>query len=288
MKNLIPYQEEPIDIFKRIAHSKKEETRLLLLNEENFITVWEQYKLFNDNLDSLHVLINFLVDYSEKILIKEAFLHCYDSSTKALEEMKSCISNLQSVEYGMKCQYCCIDTPITFDHYLPKSQYPELSINPLNLIPCCASCNLKKREKWIDDNNNRLFLNMYYDILPSKKFLFAKLIYDNNDLIPSVKFYLNNREQIDNTLFCIISSHFLYLNLLDNYSKLANGTITTHRMTLLAKSRRSTTKVTIEDVELDLQDEAESKRKIYGNNFWEASLLDAMQQSENFIRSCLT
>ena len=32
----------------------------------------------------------------------------------------------------------------TLDHYLPKSKYPSLSINPLNLIPICNKCNKTK------------------------------------------------------------------------------------------------------------------------------------------------
>lgn len=44
-----------------------------------------------------------------------------------------------------KCLFCTHGTPTTLDHYLPQS-VPELSILPLNLIPCCSGCNNKKGE----------------------------------------------------------------------------------------------------------------------------------------------
>lgn len=34
-----------------------------------------------------------------------------------------------------------------FDHYLPKSKYPVLSLSLFNLIPCCAICNKIKGER---------------------------------------------------------------------------------------------------------------------------------------------
>ena len=35
----------------------------------------------------------------------------------------------------------------TVDHFLPKSQYPDLAKEPTNLIVCCDSCNNKKGDK---------------------------------------------------------------------------------------------------------------------------------------------
>ena len=43
-----------------------------------------------------------------------------------------------------RCPYCGFGYISTIDHYLPKDSYYQLSIEPLNLIPCCADCNHKK------------------------------------------------------------------------------------------------------------------------------------------------
>lgn len=38
------------------------------------------------------------------------------------------------------CPLCGIGPVTTLDHYLPKSRYPIHSVNPLNLVPACVSC----------------------------------------------------------------------------------------------------------------------------------------------------
>ncbi|MHA1630719.1 MAG: HNH endonuclease [Candidatus Heimdallarchaeota archaeon] len=44
-----------------------------------------------------------------------------------------------------KCPFCGgIGLPSTLDHYLPKANYPQLAVLPINLIPCCKDCNTGK------------------------------------------------------------------------------------------------------------------------------------------------
>ena len=38
------------------------------------------------------------------------------------------------------CPLCGVGHVTTLDHYLPKSRYPIHSVNPLNLVPACVSC----------------------------------------------------------------------------------------------------------------------------------------------------
>ncbi|MBA5605377.1 HNH endonuclease [Duganella sp. FT3S] len=42
-----------------------------------------------------------------------------------------------------KCPFCGgIGTPRNLDHFLPKSQFPQFSIYPRNLVPSCRDCNM--------------------------------------------------------------------------------------------------------------------------------------------------
>jgi hypothetical protein len=42
-----------------------------------------------------------------------------------------------------KCPFCGgIGTPRNLDHFLPKSQFPQFSIFPKNLVPSCRDCNM--------------------------------------------------------------------------------------------------------------------------------------------------
>lgn len=53
-------------------------------------------------------------------------------------------------------------TPNTLDHYLPKQDYPDFSILPLNLVPACDICQGHKLARYIGPDG-RLFLHPYYD-----------------------------------------------------------------------------------------------------------------------------
>jgi hypothetical protein len=45
-----------------------------------------------------------------------------------------------------KCPFCGgIGHATTLDHYLPKANFPQYSICPGNLVPCCRDCNTSKR-----------------------------------------------------------------------------------------------------------------------------------------------
>ena len=43
-----------------------------------------------------------------------------------------------------KCAFCNQRIASTIDHYLPRGLFPELSVAPTNLVPCCRECNHKK------------------------------------------------------------------------------------------------------------------------------------------------
>jgi hypothetical protein len=44
-----------------------------------------------------------------------------------------------------RCPLCAQRDVGTLDHYLPKAEFPEFAILPMNLVPCCFDCNHAKR-----------------------------------------------------------------------------------------------------------------------------------------------
>ena len=42
------------------------------------------------------------------------------------------------------CHLCSHREVTQIDHYLPKSEYPRLSVVPINLVPSCSDCNKSK------------------------------------------------------------------------------------------------------------------------------------------------
>ena len=63
--------------------------------------------------------------------------------------------------YG-RCPYCGQRDVGTLDHYLPQGSFPEFSVLPSNLIPCCRDCNHEKREHIPSTNFDQLF-HPYFD-----------------------------------------------------------------------------------------------------------------------------
>jgi hypothetical protein len=62
-----------------------------------------------------------------------------------------------------KCPYCCgIGVPSTLDHYLPKSPFPQYSVYPENLIPCCRDCNSVKGDT-VPTSTGEQVLHFYLD-----------------------------------------------------------------------------------------------------------------------------
>lgn len=81
------------------------------------------------------------------------------------------------------CLYCGIRDSTTLDHFLSKSVYPNFSIYPVNLIPCCGRCNTNKGnyELTIDDEEH-FFLHPYFDDFNMKRWLDGFIQIIDNDL----------------------------------------------------------------------------------------------------------
>jgi len=55
--------------------------------------------------------------------------------------------------------------PGTLDHYLPKSDYPELSVVVANLTPMCSECQGRKGADYINAKGEKLFIHPYFDAI---------------------------------------------------------------------------------------------------------------------------
>ena len=67
------------------------------------------------------------------------------------------------------CPLCGQRVVATLDHYLPKSRYAALAVNPANLIPACSDCNKAKSDAVADT------LHPYYDNIENDLWLRAEL-----------------------------------------------------------------------------------------------------------------
>ncbi|MGP4072855.1 HNH endonuclease [Piscibacillus sp. B03] len=269
MKNFYHLTDSPKTWFEDIANIKRGENKTILESIKD--KVFQQYDNYWQSKSNLETLIS--TSFSDKE--REALLHCYDNQTQKLEELKLKIRQTQPIEFSSTCQYCGINYPNTFDHYIPKEIFPELSVLHYNLIPCCSECNSNKGSKWISNNDERRFLQLYFDKLPTdRQYLFTEIKFD--DGIPNAKFYIRNEYGVKEDLFNIIESHFKELNLRSRYALKSNEVI--------SEIKGRTLTYIMKDIDAPIENIIESEifalRNQYGMNYWKASLYEGLLYNE--------
>lgn len=76
---------------------------------------------------------------------------------------------------SIKCPLCSIGRVRELDHYLPKKNFPALSINPSNLVPVCKDCNYDKRaQRPTKEEEN--WPHPYFDNIQDARWLTCRLV----------------------------------------------------------------------------------------------------------------
>lgn len=112
------------------------------------------------------------------------------------------------------CPLCSQNSATTLDHYLPKAEYPRLSVTPINLVPSCFDCNKIKLAK-LPNLSSEETLHPYYDNVENIEWLRATVIQGTP---PSVRFSANPPDYIPNLLSQRIVYHFTSLELKKLYA----------------------------------------------------------------------
>ena len=170
--NSIPPPVSNFDLHKSVVTNKREPCRgNLIANELIISSQIQEY----ERCASATSLEDVAAD-SMLRTVKDELQSCYDGKTKSLKAIFTKIETSQVPGLLKWCPYCGLTTPNSFDHYLPKEQFPEFSVTALNLVSCCTTCNSSKGEKWLNEDGERYFLHLYSDTIPEAQFLFAETI----------------------------------------------------------------------------------------------------------------
>ncbi|SHF67959.1 hypothetical protein SAMN05444483_10220 [Salegentibacter echinorum] len=219
MINLRPLETCSHYEFDQIHRSKNDPTFSKLSSIRNEIR--ERYNEYHKYFDN-----NNLEKLSDSPFVggkKDALKHCYESPVKALNNLKIRIKKNQPDLIKGICQFCGMDSDNTFDHYLPKEDFPEFNINHRNLIPCCYTCNQLKNEYWLDNKNKRGIINLYTDTIPLSQFLFIDIKIING--LPIGVYSIKNGEgKVDKALYKVIKDHFHRLKLIERYNERFSNT----------------------------------------------------------------
>jgi 5-methylcytosine-specific restriction endonuclease McrA len=202
--------------------------------------------------------------------------HLFDIETIALAKIKATIVAKLPGSNAFLCPYCFTVKWESFDHFAPKSLFPEFSILTLNLIPACYRCNTRKGDAWTI-GGNLIVLNLYVDEWPAYKFLELDLEYDDT-LGATVHFRLSPTALGNDAMR--MKSHFQKLDLLKLYAEAGASAITEYRAILGRHVFSSEAEVVT-----SLREEAEALRELYGVNYWKALIADSLASTESFVQA---
>lgn len=275
MKNLKPYKENCFEIHEKAVdkkHNGELKNRLQLLNP----TVKKEFYNFSDKFKTNE--LSLLAPNQTLALSKEDLLTLYKYQSSVVISVRESIKKLQIKTITNTCQNCTIDSANTLDHLLPKSTFPEFSVNPINLFPCCSTCNSYKLDD-IENQDGKNFLNLYLDELPKEQYLFVNIFWDEYNEI-NFKFYLDNiEEEIDLELFTIIRNHYTKLNLFERM-RLKSIEYVSEFENEIFKFRH---KLSLEDIVSESIKTANINKEAYGYNHWKYILEISLLKSPIFI-----
>ncbi|WP_242243345.1 HNH endonuclease [Bacillus cereus group sp. BfR-BA-01309] len=76
------------------------------------------------------------------------------------------------------CPLCGQRIVTTIDHHLPKTEYPALSVVPINLVPSCKDCNTIKLDG-IPSSGEEETIHPYFDNIEDDRWLYAEITRNN-------------------------------------------------------------------------------------------------------------
>ncbi|WP_055128229.1 HNH endonuclease [Pseudomonas mediterranea] len=206
---------------------------------------------------------------------KEAMRHAYNVETGPMTTLRGGLLKRICVA---RCPFCGISESSTLDHYLPKEQYPEYSVFPSNLVPSCAVCNTRKRDRILDEGTNvRMFLHPCYDSIPNLEFLTVNTRMEADALILSYR--LTRPTGMALRTFQHLRSHFKELNLADRYRRMGLEHLggqypALHRAYGLGEDAERVAEKLIEG--------AQDFEEVSGPNYWLAKLYRALASNIDF------
>ena len=160
MRNLQHYSNDTFEFHKKVLESKNKTKKDPTYKEriENMDDdIDSQFLVYDDNFaqNTLESIDKYKCTNSEK----NDLLKLYSYKNSVIKRLKVKITTTDTNRIINTCPNCTISEINSFDHYLPKDEFPEFVVNPKNLFPSCTICNGYKNDVWLE-GGQRLFLNL--------------------------------------------------------------------------------------------------------------------------------
>jgi len=261
--------------FITIINEKRNDRKNRLLGIQNRVLL--SYENYINNFDVLESVEESIFSNLE-IEFKQDLNHCYEVRTNTFNLIRGTIFKSQSNQLKAFCPYCLLNSPTTLDHYIGQTEFPEFSVLIKNLIPCCYVCNQRKDENW-RRNYRRRFIHFYNDTFLDNRFLYANLVFNNND-VPNIDFKIIKPENITDYEFEIISWHFEDLDLRNKYIARSNAMLSTEIEIIKNSYKRGDSIQSISQVVIDKYTNTIG----FGVNYWQNCLYETISNNiENII-----
>ena len=274
MINHSHYSKDSFDFYSTVVESKRNSAtnpnykeRLAQLSEP-IRRLFETYDLAFQNSELESITAEGYGGQEKKDLLA---LYKYNNSV--LSKLLIQLTTIGERKFD-SCQMCTIEPVGSFDHYLPKENFPEYSVHPFNLFPACSKCNGKKGVFLVDQSGTRLFLNLYLDILPQVEFLQV----DFEDDFPLPTFSLDTSE-LSPELGEILASHYAGLELFDRFT-LSSGEVIDR---LVSEAITYLEDMTFERFKIHVQRTENRMQSIYGLNYWKSVLTLSLIEHPGFM-----
>lgn len=277
MLKIKPYEDDSLLFYQEIVSSKRNTKDKPQLKQELAVISDSQSSCFGIYDEAFHNNSLTAVEAAQYKADDKANLKAlYSYRSKKIQQLKNILTTHPILREHILniCQNCTINEADTMDHILGQTEFPEYSVHPQNLFPCCSVCNKKKSDRFVDGTGLQLFLNLYLDDLPSSQYLHVDF---GDNWLP--RFRLEQPEDVPDNVFQLIERHYSQLDLLNRFRDSSNEIISTLKSTIRA-FRADRIRERIEEVCLDLQ-------PVFGYNHRQIVIFRALGQSEDFIRECL-
>jgi hypothetical protein len=272
MKNIKSFSGDAFTFHKNLVNGSLNEGVAkdnLLANEYIIKAKFKEYKQKFDNNNLFNISSYGFIGED-----KTNLLNLYSSQRKSLIDLKKELTTNEFNERINDCPNCTIEKVASLDHYIPKGKFPDFSVNPINLVPCCSTCNSKKKEKWRGDEN-LLFINLYSDVIPEKQYLFVDIVSKTE-----FKFELKNINNIDLDLFKVIESHYSKLDLLQRFRENSDEEISEFNLFVSSIQEIMNDK---EEIKQFIENHYLKKEAKDGINNWKIVLIRAMINSDVYF-----
>lgn len=281
MKNLIASSEDAWVVFEAIRVAKYNPSKGILLGLSPLLQ--DRYARYSEHRMNLEHIPDAVPAFDARQ--REALANCYGSKTDLLKQLKQRIEHRQSDVARSKCQYCGINhLDDTWDHYLPQAAFPEFSVYPDNLVPCCPTCNRDRGDRWRKDGE-RVHLNLYFDEIEEReRFLVAHIAFDH-DGQPGVRFEVDRTRGTNQAFAGRYERHCRALKLLGRFERAAPEHLA--RMVLQVGHLAKELAGDVSEIARHLREDAEDLQDLLGANNWEVALRMAVAASREFLDYCL-